>query len=160
MSERRLPKWASARNSETGAVSVEFALVAPLLVLLLIFSVDLGRFFFVQISVNAAAHEAVRVGSLREVSGNDMVTFANATAPGAAGVAAGSDPATILVRACVTSNGPCVPAPLSLSARYCNSQVAGDRVFVEVSTQFRWWTPLLSITTTTISARGMMLCSI
>lgn len=156
-SQRRRP---GENPREEGSISVEFALVAPLLVLLLLIVMDMGRFFFVQISLNSASHEAVRIASMREVSGSYMVSYANATAPGAAGMADGSDPAALVVKACVTSNGACVPAPVSLVNKYCNSTVGGDRVYVEVSTAFRWWTPVISTSTITITSKGVMLCAI
>ncbi|MHA7277400.1 TadE/TadG family type IV pilus assembly protein [Arthrobacter sp. Hz1] len=47
-------------RSESGAAAVEFALVAPLLLLLLLGIVEFGRVFNAQIQVTAAAREAVR----------------------------------------------------------------------------------------------------
>lgn len=56
-------KQAHARK-ERGAAMVEFALVVPLLVLLVMGVVDFGRAYHVQTSVSNAAREGVRVMAL------------------------------------------------------------------------------------------------
>src|SRR3954466_2892448 len=68
-----------ARN-ERGAAAVEFALVVPMLVLLLFGVVEFGRAYFVQTTVSGAAREGVRVMALQN----------NATAARAAAVSAAS----------------------------------------------------------------------
>ena len=50
-----------ARASERGAVAVEFAIVAPLLVMLLLGIMEFSRAYNVQASLSAAAREGVRV---------------------------------------------------------------------------------------------------
>ncbi|MEO5994511.1 MAG: TadE family protein, partial [Arthrobacter sp.] len=49
------------RTKERGAVAVEFALLAPVLVLLLLGIMEFGRAYNVQISLSSAAREGVRV---------------------------------------------------------------------------------------------------
>ena len=49
------------RNSERGAVAVEFALLAPVLVLLLLGIMEFGRAYNAQVSLTNAAREGVRV---------------------------------------------------------------------------------------------------
>lgn len=48
-------------NRERGAAAVEFALILPLLVLIIFLLIDFGRFFFVANSMVGASQEAVRV---------------------------------------------------------------------------------------------------
>jgi Flp pilus assembly protein TadG len=49
------------KRSERGAVAVEFALMAPVLILLLLGIMEFGRAYNVQISLSNAAREGVRV---------------------------------------------------------------------------------------------------
>ncbi len=50
-----------SRASERGAVAVEFAIVAPVLVMLVLGIVEFSRAYGVQASLSAAAREGVRV---------------------------------------------------------------------------------------------------
>jgi Flp pilus assembly protein TadG len=50
-----------ARASERGAVAVEFAILAPVLVMLLLGIMEFGRAYNAQASISAAAREGVRV---------------------------------------------------------------------------------------------------
>ncbi|SRR6266540_1955057 len=52
------------RKTERGAAAVEFALILPLLMVILFGTIDWGWYFFVQQIVNNAAREGARVGSL------------------------------------------------------------------------------------------------
>lgn len=51
------------QRNETGAAAVEFALILPLVIVLIFALIDFGRLFFVQISLTSASREAVRVSS-------------------------------------------------------------------------------------------------
>ena len=50
-----------AKGSERGAAAVEFALLAPVLVMLLLGIMEFGRAYNAQVSLTSAAREAVRV---------------------------------------------------------------------------------------------------
>jgi len=50
-----------SKKKERGAVAVEFALLAPVLVMLLLGIMEFGRAYNVQISLSSAAREGVRV---------------------------------------------------------------------------------------------------
>lgn len=50
-----------ASSSERGAVAVEFALIAPVLIMLLLGIMEFGRAYNTQASLSAAAREGVRV---------------------------------------------------------------------------------------------------
>ncbi|RJU02679.1 pilus assembly protein [Arthrobacter frigidicola] len=52
------------RDGERGAVAVELAFVLPLLLLILIGSVEYGRVFFIQNSLTHAAREGARNGAI------------------------------------------------------------------------------------------------
>lgn len=58
--------WPARRwRDEGGATAVEFALIAPLLVLLLVGVVELGRVYHAQVTVTAAAREGAREMAVR-----------------------------------------------------------------------------------------------
>ncbi len=55
---------ARGRKVERGAAAVEFALLLPLLMVILLGTIDWGYYFFVEQVVTNAAREGARVGSL------------------------------------------------------------------------------------------------
>ncbi len=55
---------ARARRNDRGAVAVEFAIVLPLLIILVFGIIDFGRVFFAQITVTQAAREGARLSAL------------------------------------------------------------------------------------------------
>ncbi|WP_115790355.1 TadE/TadG family type IV pilus assembly protein [Arthrobacter silvisoli] len=57
------------QNGERGAVAVELALVAPILLLLIVAIVEFAYFFNLQISVTQAAREAARTMAVTNDSG-------------------------------------------------------------------------------------------
>jgi hypothetical protein len=59
-------------GSESGAAAVEFAIVLPLLLLLLFGMVDFGRLFFLEISLQSSAREAARVSSFIPGTGSSF----------------------------------------------------------------------------------------
>jgi hypothetical protein len=59
---------AGRRDSRRGAVAVEFALVLPILLLLVLGGIDWGYFFFAGQIVANAAREGARAGSLSRVA--------------------------------------------------------------------------------------------
>ncbi|MBM6405978.1 pilus assembly protein [Phycicoccus sp. CSK15P-2] len=69
------------RRDDRGAAAVEFALVLPVLVLLMGGIVDYGRYFFTQVQLTNAAREGARAGTV----GSDPVvraTTAGGSTPG------------------------------------------------------------------------------
>lgn len=54
------------RQNERGAVAVEFALVLPILVTLLIGIMEFGMFYSAQVSVTAAAREGARIMAISD----------------------------------------------------------------------------------------------
>jgi len=78
------------RNSERGAAAVEFALVLPLFLALLMGTIDYGYFFFTDQIVTNAAREGARAGTL---------------VPPAAGSGKATDAASAAAGAYLTANG-------------------------------------------------------
>ncbi len=72
---------ASGRDrSDRGAAAVEFALIVPVLLLLLLGIVEFGRAYHAQLSVSAAAREAVRVMAIDNDVDAAVSTARNAAA--------------------------------------------------------------------------------
>lgn len=126
-------------NRDRGAAAVEFALVLPVLLLLMCGIVDFGRALHEQIVLTQAAREGARLAALSEP---DTV----ARTRDAAGALSGAD-VNVSVTAC--------PANL----------VAADAV-VEVTHQFTFITPIAAIADTfggdigpiNLTGRGVMRC--
>ena len=68
------------RQAERGAAVVEFALVAPLLLLMVMGIAEFGRAYHVQTTLSQAAREGVRVMALKNNSA-DAITATKAAAP-------------------------------------------------------------------------------
>jgi Flp pilus assembly protein TadG len=66
------------RVSQTGQSALEFALVAPVLILLMLVVVDFGRFFYVDIAVHSAARAGAQYGSQSYASAADATGMTNA----------------------------------------------------------------------------------
>jgi len=68
-------------RKERGAVAVEFALVLPLLVLLVAGIADFGRAYYLQTTLSGAAREGVRVMALRNDASAARAAARNAASP-------------------------------------------------------------------------------
>lgn len=66
------------RKPERGAAAVEFALVLPLLMVILLGTIDWGYFFFVEQLVTNASREGARTGSLTPSPGGEGTAEADA----------------------------------------------------------------------------------
>lgn len=62
------------RHKERGAAAVEFALVVPLLIVLVIGIAEFGRAYHVQTTISGAAREGVRVMALQNSPSNARST--------------------------------------------------------------------------------------
>ena len=68
-------------RGDRGAAAVEFALVMPLLLLLVFGIIDFGRAYNMQIMLTQAAREGVRVAALGGTAGDATTRTLNAAAP-------------------------------------------------------------------------------
>lgn len=113
---RRISNRAAASRRERGVAAVEFAMVLPVLLLLVMGIIDLGRALATKQEVTHAAREAVRVYAVTQDSNQAVQAFANGTAG-------------------LTCNPPVIsPAPCT----------AGQEVTVTGTCDFSFVTPLVN----------------
>jgi Flp pilus assembly protein TadG len=120
-------RW-EAISSDSGATIVEFALVLPLLLILIIGLIDFGRMGFVEVSITSASREGARLSSFYPdgtVSQQDVDTLVESSAPGAASTA--------------QLNG---GGSLTVAIVRCSSTISSENTSVTVSTNFSWLLPL------------------
>jgi len=134
---------------DRGAVAVEFVLIVPLLLLLLLVMVDFGRLMFVNISLNSGAKESVRalaLGKLPSESDSDftarITTLGRDASQGAASMAQlGGSPTPVWV--CGTTT---FTRDVAISTSNCTAPVrclsAGASTSLTLATRFRWLTPV------------------
>lgn len=144
-----------ANKKDAGASAVEFALIAPLLLILIFLMVDFARLGFVQLSINSAAREGVRASSFG-LTVTEISDISNSAGGTAAQIATNSSTALLQV----TQNRSC-----------SDSTTLGRTTEVQVSTPFKWLTPIQMITGSlgsqsgklgnqfTLSAKGVMVCA-
>ena len=152
--ERTSKVRGSASLYESGATAVEFALILPLLLVLIIGLIDFGRMGFVQVSVTAASREGARYSSLYSSgvgSTQALSDFVQTSAPAAARVAQldGAGVLTVVVT-------------------QCSATQTSENTSVAASTNFKWLLPvgLISIISPgstwvqdfTITSTGTMRC--
>ena len=116
-----------ANSRETGATDVEFALVLPLLLILIVGLIDFGRMGFVEVSITSASREGARLSSFYPsgpANNQEIATLVEVAAPGAASMAQ------------LNGNG-----TLTVSIVPCSSTVAADNTSVTVRTNFTWLLP-------------------
>lgn len=116
---------------QRGAVAVEFAIILPVLILLLFGIIEFGRAYNAKVALQGAVREGARVHALD--SGDPVSTIKNA--------APSLDEGLLTVE---TSTSPCTP---------------GDEASVTATYPFEYNIPLFGSATQTISATGVMRCT-
>lgn len=117
-------------RSQQGAAAVEFAIILPVLLLVMFGIIDLGRLLFLQVSLAAASHEGSRASSLRSVTSTNGSQVAQAVgdavanaAPGAARLGSLSDTQMVVV-----------------NPTYCSTDETSTRITAQAP--FRWIMPV------------------
>lgn len=134
-------------------MAVEFALIAPLVFLLLTLIIDFARIGYVQLSINSAARESVRASSFG-MSSTEIESIANSSSSGAARMAQISSSAKLAVQ----------------TIRSCNaSSTLGRTTEIKVETTFDWITPVelmdmvssdgSQVQNMTLASKGVMVCA-
>ena len=134
------PTRRDGAGSDRGAAAVEFALLLPLLLLIVFGIVDFGRAINAQITLTQAAREGARALALGQAT---YQTRADAAAIGLSGVTVTDLPDSNGVTGCPPGSGQ-----------------AGDDAVVQVTYTFTFITPVGSSfgPTKTLSAEGVMPC--
>lgn len=129
-------------NSDRGAAAVEFALLLPLLVLLVFGMIDFGRAINAQITITQAAREGARALALGQSTYQ--------TRASQAGIGLG------LTTADVTD----LPDSNNVTGCPVGSAATGDDAVVKVTYTFTFITPVGSMfgPTKTLTAEGVMPC--
>lgn len=124
----RSPRTRRWMRGERGAVAVEFALVLPVLVLLLFGIIEFGRGYNAQISLQGAVREGARTLA---IGNGDPAAAVRSAAPSLSGIAV------------TTSGSPCT---------------AGTTASVTATYPFTYNVPLFGTATKTLTATGVMRC--
>jgi Flp pilus assembly protein TadG len=148
---RLLARRGPASGTEArGASLVEFAIILPVLLLLIFGVIEFGRFVSARETVNQAARNAARYGSANQVTVNGVPQYLDCALIRATGTDTGGMVSVVASDITVQydegpgtgTNGACT---LGGSGPAENSVNSGDRVVVTVSTDLNLITPLISL---------------
>jgi Flp pilus assembly protein TadG len=102
------PAFSARKGRDRGAAAVEFALVLPLLLLIVFGIIDFGRALNAQITLTEAAREGVRLAALGDSSA-EVSARAQAAAPQLSGVT------VTVTTSCQAGAGPAADAVVNVS---------------------------------------------
>ena len=152
-------------RESTGATLVEFAIVLPLFMLLIMGTIDMGRYMAATASVNTAAREAARYGSsVGENAGGDK-HYLDCDGIVAEGIGYGAGADFQASNFAITfDSGPGTGPDASCVSGTVNNPgniETGDRVVVTVSKPFTMVSPMIgaffgSITITSVARRTLL----
>lgn len=121
-------------RDDDGAAAVEFALVLPILVLMVFGIFEFGRAYNIQIQLSGAAREGVRVMAIE----NDAAAARDAT-----------------IAAAPSLNPALAPGEVGVSPTTCSS---GDTVTVTAGRDVTYNIPLFGSATINLQGTGVMRC--
>jgi Flp pilus assembly protein TadG len=116
-----------AQASERGAAAVEFALIMPVLIVMIFGMVDMGMAINAQAIVSNAAREGARAASFNGADTTATTTGVTSAAKSLIGTAP-----TVTIT-CQTVG--------TTTTITCSSATAGDSVVVKVAYTYKWLTP-------------------
>lgn len=144
-------------GKDDGSAVVEFALVFPILLLLISAIIDFGRLYFEQAALSGAAREGVRLVALGKTDGDTIASTVNNTA----GV---SDlQVKVEIGGTWTTVKDDLVGDTPVSGVTLTSCTAGDPVTVVANATFTFWTPLPNLFGVfggqeTVGGKGVMRC--
>jgi Flp pilus assembly protein TadG len=144
------------RRSETGASAVEFALVAPILIILVFGVISFGMIFGQQLALGNAAREASRFGV---VEGRTCAQVIGAARDAANTIGMSGSNVTVTVTrgasaAAAASNNVCTVT----TANPCNSSAVGDSLFVKLEFTSKVDIPLVVTRDIGLTSDGVFRC--
>jgi Flp pilus assembly protein TadG len=120
-------------RDDRGATVVEFALLAPLFIMLVFGVISFGLVFAQQLGLSNGARQAARAGIVKGATCAQIYAQAR-DASGTVGMSSGSVAVSITRGATsATATNPCGATPASSTAQPCAGSTAGDSVFVTTS---------------------------
>jgi Flp pilus assembly protein TadG len=126
--------FARERTGDNAQSFVEFALVLPLLLILVFGIIDFGMGLRTYIGVSTATREGARYGALGSTAG----TFIS----GGAGDCDGSTRTTIVGRVCSELNGMNLDNLQSVTVTYPSGKLSGNSVHVSAEYRYEYITPV------------------
>ncbi|MEN9752858.1 MAG: hypothetical protein RL670_549 [Actinomycetota bacterium] len=132
--ELRVSKKSNSK-AESGAAAVEFAIVVPLLLLLLFAIFDYGRFFLVQMALTSGAQEGVRASVLGQSASNSFSAAVDGVSPSVIALAVlgqpeTCSPSTLQYRDCLSTG--------TSTNVYCFQNPATGVTSVNLTLSFTW----------------------
>ena len=135
-------------RSDRGAAAVEFALVVPILLLIIVGIMNFGFVLAQQISLNSAARQAARYAAVDGPTCSDVKTEGRASAE-TIGMGPSEVPTPVVT--------PCPDSP----AKPCTGTLPGAEVTVTMTRVSTWvitFPPFNVIPSPTLTGRGIMRC--
>jgi Flp pilus assembly protein TadG len=143
-----------SRRTESGAAAVEFALVAPILIILVFGVISFGIIFGQQLALGNAAREASRYGVV-EGRTCSQVTTAAKDAAHTIGMS-GTDVTVTVKRG--SSSATATNACASSSANPCKGSAAGDSLYVNLAFTSKVNIPLVMEKNVALGSEGVFRC--
>lgn len=160
----RAARGHSRRRSDAGAAAVEFALVLPILLLLVFGIITWGMIFAAQLSLNSSARDAARAGVVQPLLGSAMSCDAIAQAARSGATTMGlSDTTKIKVTVSGKSGGTVctlagAAATTNGSIHLCTGSTVGQQLTVVLSYTAKSLVPLAPPSSIDLSATGAFQC--
>jgi Flp pilus assembly protein TadG len=121
------------RHEEDGAAAVEFALLAPVFIMLVFGVISFGLVFAQQLGLSNGARQAARAGVVQGATCAQIYAAAQ-DAAGTVGMSGTSVTVTITRGASAgAATNPCGATPSTSTTQPCAGSTAGDSVFVKTA---------------------------